>query len=106
MANKVSPTPRLPGVSGDVRASMEALMRALFQELTEHANRLNATVTTDGADAMDRPLVLASYLKAALPSAATYAQGVIYVSDEAGGAVPAFSDGTNWRRVTDRAVVS
>jgi hypothetical protein len=31
---------------------------------------------------------------------------MIYVSDEAGGAIPAFSDGTNWRRVTDRAVVS
>lgn len=30
----------------------------------------------------------------------------IYVTDEAGGAVPAFSDGTNWRRCTDRAVVS
>lgn len=34
------------------------------------------------------------------------AAGLIYVSDETGGAVPAFSDGTNWRRVTDRAVVS
>ena len=31
---------------------------------------------------------------------------MIYVSDEAGGAVPAFSDGTNWRRVTDRAIIS
>ncbi len=31
---------------------------------------------------------------------------VIYVSDETGGAVLAFSDGTNWRRVTDRAVVA
>jgi hypothetical protein len=31
---------------------------------------------------------------------------LIYVSDEAGGAVVAFNDGTNWRRVTDRAVVS
>lgn len=30
----------------------------------------------------------------------------IFVSDETGGAVPAFNDGTNWRRVTDRAVVS
>lgn len=30
----------------------------------------------------------------------------IYVSDEAGGAIPAFSDGTNWRRASDRAVVS
>jgi hypothetical protein len=32
--------------------------------------------------------------------------GFIYVSNETGGAIPAFSDGTNWRRVTDRAVVS
>jgi len=31
---------------------------------------------------------------------------MIYVSDETGGGVPAFSDGTNWRRVTDRAIVS
>lgn len=32
--------------------------------------------------------------------------GLIGVSDETGGAVPAFSDGSNWRRVTDRTVVS
>ncbi|MFC3119934.1 hypothetical protein ACFOHS_22780 [Jhaorihella thermophila] len=31
---------------------------------------------------------------------------LIYVSDESGGPVIAFSDGTNWRRMTDRAVVS
>jgi len=46
-----------------------------------------------------------SYTVATLPSAAT-AGLMIYVSDETGGAVPAFSDGTDWRRVTDRAVVS
>lgn len=45
--------------------------------------------------------------KAALPSAGTVGAGTLYyVSDEAGGAVIAFSDGTDWRRVTDRAVVS
>tara|TARA_R110002153_G_scaffold274298_2_gene448194 strand:+ start:13298 stop:13558 length:261 start_codon:yes stop_codon:yes gene_type:complete len=33
-------------------------------------------------------------------------RGLVYISDEVGGAVPAFADGTNWRRVTDRAVVS
>jgi hypothetical protein len=47
-----------------------------------------------------------SYTVATLPSTALYARCTIYVSDEAGGAVLAFSDGTNWRRVTDRAVVS
>jgi hypothetical protein len=37
---------------------------------------------------------------------ATPAGRQIYVADEAGGAVPAFSDGAVWRRVTDRTVVS
>jgi hypothetical protein len=48
---------------------------------------------------------LHSYTVATLPSAALAGQ-MVYVSNEAGGAVPAFSDGTNWRRVTDRAIVS
>lgn len=48
-----------------------------------------------------------SLAKAGLPAAATSGAGaLVHVSDEAGGAVLAFSDGTNWRRVTDRAVVS
>jgi len=47
----------------------------------------------------------ASYAKASLPVATTAAR-MIYVTDEVGGAVMAFSDGTNWRRVTDRAIVS
>ena len=42
---------------------------------------------------------------AALPSAAVPGE-IIFVNDETGGAVLAFSDGTNWRRVTDRAIVS
>jgi hypothetical protein len=51
------------------------------------------------------PLRLVSATVAALPSPAP-AGAMIYVIDESGGAVPAFSDGTAWRRVTDRAVVS
>lgn len=44
---------------------------------------------------------------AGAPSASTEgAAAIIYVSDEAGGATLAFSDGTNWRRVQDRAVIS
>jgi hypothetical protein len=55
----------------------------------------------------DGPIRVGQYAKAALPSASTSGAGAIaYVSDEAGGAVLAFSDGTSWRRVTDRAVVS
>jgi hypothetical protein len=50
-------------------------------------------------------LVLPSYTVSTLPSAGVAAQ-LIYISNETGGAVLAFSDGTNWRRVTDRAIVS
>lgn len=49
----------------------------------------------------------ASYTVAGVPSAATAGAGaIIYVSNESGGAVLAFSDAANWRRVTDRAVIS
>lgn len=51
------------------------------------------------------------YAKASLPDAAENFQAdvfssLIYVKDDAGGAIPAFTDGTNWRRVTDRAVIA
>lgn len=48
---------------------------------------------------------LHSYTVATLPEVPSE-PGLIFVSDETGGAVPAFSDGTNWRRVTDRTIVS
>ncbi len=51
------------------------------------------------------PARLKSYTLATLPSPAA-AGAMIFVSNESGGAVPAFGDGANWRRVTDRAVVS
>lgn len=52
-----------------------------------------------------------TYVVAEVPAAADLADSagesyLIFVSDESGGAQPAFWDGTNWRRFTDRAVVS
>lgn len=54
----------------------------------------------------DHPIRLQEFTVATLPAAADWRGGLIYVSNEVGGAVPAFSDATNWRRVTDRAIVS
>ena len=45
------------------------------------------------------------YTVATLPSVGN-GGGMIMVTDETGGYVQAFSDGTNWRRSTDRAIVS
>lgn len=52
---------------------------------------------------LDAPVV---YTVATLPANTLPLGKIIYVSNESGGAVPAFNDGTNWRRVTDRAIVS
>jgi hypothetical protein len=49
--------------------------------------------------------VLPSYTISTLPTGQNPGQ-MLYVSNESGGAVIAFSDGTNWRRVTDRVIVS
>jgi hypothetical protein len=50
------------------------------------------------------PVEFPSFTVATLPAAT--AARFIYVSDETGGPIMAFSDGTNWRRVTDRAIIS
>ena len=57
------------------------------------------------------PLPIKGYAVASLPDATDWGDtssfsSIIYVYDETGGAVLAFSDGTNWRRVTDRAIVA
>lgn len=46
-----------------------------------------------------------TYTVATLPNVGN-GGGTILVSDETGGATLAFSDGTNWRRVQDRAIVA
>jgi hypothetical protein len=51
-------------------------------------------------------VVISEYTVSGVPTAATYQAGIIMVTDETGGYTMAFSDGTNWRRVQDRAIVS
>jgi lysophospholipase L1-like esterase len=55
---------------------------------------------------VEGPVRVKSYTVAGVPAANVATGQIIFVSDESGGAVMAFSDGTNWRRVTDRAVIS
>jgi len=62
------------------------------------------TIVTSGLIYPDQ-FVLPSFTTTTLPSASVIG-AMIFVTNETGGAVPAFADGTNWRRVTDRAVVS
>jgi hypothetical protein len=56
---------------------------------------------------VDGAVKVKSFTVAGVPSASGHGAGaMIYVSNESGGGVLAFSDGANWRRVTDRAIIS
>jgi hypothetical protein len=70
------------------------------------AERANIGLPVDGSKEMTGPLTLMSYTVAGVPSAALWEGGIIYVSNESGGKVVAFSDGASWRRLTDRSVIS
>ena len=78
-----------PGMHPDWREWADALLRQIGPALL----RIDAT------------MALPRFSVADLPSAIQ--PGIlIYVPDETGGATVAFSDGTNWRRVQDRAICS
>ena len=63
------------------------------------------TVTQGVTRAIQSGPQLDEYEVAALPPASG-AKKLIYVKNASGGAVVAFNDGTNWRRVTDRTILS
>ena len=57
------------------------------------------------------PFLIRGYTVADAPDAAEWSDGIdysalVYISDETGGATLAFSDGTDWRRVQDRTIIS
>lgn len=53
------------------------------------------------------PIRCASYTVGTVPAASTVGAGtIIFVSNESGGAIHAGSDGTNWLRFSDRAIIS
>lgn len=72
----------------DGRASRQ--LQDFFESVTRHINGVS----------------LDSYTVATVPDASEYTAFLIFVSDETGGATMAFSDGTDWRRVQDRVVIS
>ena len=113
MARPVNKNPAIPqarhnATGPELLAFDRDLARYVFQELLEHAQRLNGMIPKDGSEAPTNPLPLISSTVAGLASypAASWEGALLYVSNETGGKTVAFSDGTNWRRVQDRAVVS
>jgi len=108
---------QLPGASGSVYTGKVILRQrvtpddgpySVFQAGAFDHGALNKVLdqmvylAVERADATKVP-----YKVAHLPSASASGAGALrYCTNETGGAVMVFSDGTNWRRVTDRAVAS
>lgn len=109
MANKVNASPALAapytvaGLQG-IQSYLTNFYQALFSEMTSHALAINALI--DQAAVPTAPIILPSFAKASLPSASDTPSAILSVSDDVGGYTIAFSDGTNWRRVQDRNVIS
>lgn len=101
MALKAAPeTPFLPAPSA---ASLPAvgtwqggLVQALARLFHDVAYRVNRTLPKDGSEAMTQPLVLATFTVATRPAAASWAGGIIFVSDGGAGAVFQGSNGSTW----------
>lgn len=107
MLKQVNATPSLPQGFQEINVfAFSSLVQALIREMVDYAYRLNKVLPEDGSEAMAGPLPLAQYAKASLPTAASYNGAMIFVTDDVGGSTPAFSDGTNWRRVADRNIIS
>lgn len=73
------------------------------------ADAKNPSLLADALRILERQPMLPSFTVAqaqAIDTTGLEKGCQIYVTNETGGAVPAFFDGTNWRRVTDRAVIS
>ena len=89
---------------------LRPIVPTVHADETEHrrllATRVNAALPKDGTEGMTQPLLLKSFAVADLPDAALWEGAIIYVPDETGGSIIAFSGGTDWRRSTDRAIVS
>ena len=67
--------------------------RRMADAINDHAEKLNTSLLQPRtvAQLADEPLE---------------AGRMFLCTNETGGAIPVFSDGTNWRRVSDRAIAS
>ena len=92
---------RLAFIYDTTEANNKAELRS-----TEYDGTIQGTLAVSGRQSeTDLPFKLASYTVAGLPTNVD-AGAMAYCTDETGGAVPVFYDGSDWRRVTDRAVAS
>lgn len=83
-----------------------ATARTASSALQVHDGTDWRTVNHTHNTSFTNPPIFPAYTVAGLPTASSYTNGVVIVTNEVGGRTLATSDGTNWRRVSDGAIVS
>lgn len=101
--NPPLPTGLRVDVRRDPQRGFDQILRVLHQVFFEHAFRLNRMAPKDGSEG---PIKLATYAVNDLPPAADFPGALVFVPDETDGPTIAFSDGSDWKRVSDGVVVS
>lgn len=110
---------------GNVNNSDAIGWRSSWNDGSVQVERMNIKMTTDVAGVYDMEFfntadevgfkisgndalpILPEFTVAGVPSASAGNKGgAVNITDETGGYTQAFSDGTNWRRVQDRAIIS
>ena len=106
--NKYSKFTITNGISIVSEVFKTSLMTITGRVLSVPGNNLtlNSGNTTSPNPMVAPVMVTTAYSVSTLPAAGATPDGIITVSDEVGGYTLAFSDGTNWRRATDLAIVS
>lgn len=104
-----SPTTKVDVLSHAAQhAGINNAMAAVQAELGTNPKGAFASVAARLADIdnPESPRPVPGYTVLSLPDASEHPQSLVFVSDEVGGETIAFSDGTNWRRLQDLAIVS
>lgn len=73
-----------------------SMIRQLTTVFQQYGFRLNNALLVDGGEAMENPLILATFTTSTLPTASEWEGAIIYVSDGAVGEKFRGSNGTDW----------
>lgn len=101
----IDPTPSTTAMGGRLFFSVSPIGSVVQTEMLrlETATGLSMFGANPVIDA-NRTIIARPYTVGTLPTPP--ASGIIQVTDDGGGSTLAFSDGSNWRRATDRRVVA
>ena len=115
IANAVDSTPSDEDGSFDIYAITAGVTNTFLVRFQGTGIMIGSPVSLQGAGTLnvkngvyddgEQIFPVSSFTAATLPANGNAGRW-IHVTDETGGAVDAFDDGTNWRRCTDRAVVA